>query len=273
MTLVYAEKTGLQIRVWSDTAVTNREAARRSTVPGILKSMVLSPEVCVSFAGSVTGCLDKIRRVVGAKKEILNFDEILQGLIQHNRQFQDDSAFLVAHQAKIFRIMKGNCHEVEVGSWIGDPEAADEFLKTRGKLLQSGPSDPHDPYSENCMAFRQLVSNSEFDTVGGLSFLVERGQSGYIYQRELHVTGSTSIPSGAIVRAESGGAAIGGYSHTRAVPKEPGIPCAGIYFPPGKVGYLYRPLEADEAIEIPDVSWDVFLQRAEDQCGVPFYGM
>lgn len=267
MTLVYAEKTGLQIGVWSDTPVTNREAVKQSTVPGILKSIVLSPEVCVSFAGSVTGCLDTIRRVVGAQNKVLNLDELLAGLIEYNRQHPDNSAFLVAHQAEIFRITEGKCLTGGAQYWIGDSVAASEFLNTREKLLCAGPN----PLCYG-IAFRKLLDNSEFDTVGGLLFVVQGGAGCYTYEQVRHVTGSTSIPSDTTVRVESGGPAIGGYSYSLAVPKEPGTPCAGVYFPPGRVGHLYRPLEADEPIEVADVSWDVFLQRAEDQCGVVFHG-
>jgi len=272
MTLVYAERTGLQVRLWADTAVTNREAAHINIIPGVLKTVILGRQFVVSFAGSVSGCLDVIRRIRNSGRDQISVDVTLDRLCSHTAHHPKDAEFLVLNHEKIYRITNGNCISGGDAYWIGDPEAASQFLTLRKASLAKEPAHA-DTFHANHPSFGMVVDDPQFPNVGGLCTLVVRARDGYIYERGIHVVGAQPIPPGATILVGDEGPAIGGYAHTFLVPAEPGHPFAAVYFPPGRTGFLYRPLDTDEPSQVSDIGWYDFIAMVEAECGIAFHGL
>jgi len=272
MTLVYAERTGLQVRLWADTAVTNREAAHSNIIPGVLKAVVLSRQIVVSFAGSVTGCIDVIRSIRNAGRDQISLDVALDRLCSHTAHHPKDAEFLVLDRERIYRITSGKCISGGDAYWIGDPEAASQFLTLRQARLAKE-SAQADTFHANQDSFHMVVEHPQFPSVSGLSMLVVRARDGYIYERGIHVVGAQPIPAGATILVGDEGPEIGGYSHTFLVPVEPGHPFAAVYFPPGRTGFLYKPLDTDEPSQVSDIGWKEFTTKVEAECGIAFHGL
>jgi hypothetical protein len=262
LTLVYAEKEGLQVRIWSDTKVSSKDATRPEIIPGRLKIVVCNPDLAIAFADSVTGCLDIIRKIGRGQT---NIELLLSDLLKHNSEFPDDSQFIVAYKDSIFKISNGELLENLDRCFIGDNDSASAFLKLRRQDIS---------FEATCIAFQKVIKDTNYPLVDGLPYLVVRDSNGkYFYERGLGVTNPNPILPGQVVLVDSGGVEDGGYSYTFVTPKISGIGLAAVFFPPANLGYLYAPLDSDLPIFFGDVTLDEFKGILNKNTGVEFVSL
>jgi hypothetical protein len=269
MTLIYAERVGTQVAVWSDTAITNENASHLAVIPDVLKSIIISHELCVSFSGSVTGCLDVIRSVSEQYSMNKSLEIVLGILKNHTGSHSEHSEFLVVFNERLVKIKDGNLFEGCASYWIGDARAASEFLFQRDGMLRQGAEIDQ----SNSRSFDEVLKNSTFPGVAGIPFQVVRRQNGYTYNLGVVVEMPKSIPAGATVKVESRGAAIGGNSYTFVVPREAGKPFVGLYFPPATYGFIYSHLDHDEPVSIQADTLEAFTQRVEHEYQTEFHSV
>jgi hypothetical protein len=229
MSFVYAEKNPIDeecseysINILSDTKTTltgavlvNWSERQRKAIEdyGFIKSMIISPSCCVSFAGNDTSYAQKLLKWI-FEKGIVSDEEMLEKAMQlHMEAHKDDIEFIICSSDTgkpcIYYIKNGNMFIDVSSAWIGSQAAFDMMQKLRltqderigqSKLTSTG-------------AFRRAVNECGDDSVGG--FIIQSVYNGneffYPCRYQSAVSKSQIVQPGEYVRLFDT-AANGGYS-------------------------------------------------------------
>lgn len=266
MTLVVGIRFGARFQIQSDSLITHRDAVRPNTVPGRLKSVVLHPLLCVSFAGSADVGIDAVRNLGVTPDSQFDPQHVLDSLKESHDRSRDSVDFLVcslAQESGFTKISGGTVAQGGDRYWIGDPDAVNEF-QARFEATQPPQGAPEEfaDLSRSLQAFNSLLREHSLPTVGGFGFRAASSESGFRYMEGATAFyPSQSIPSGISTTLKFGGPAHGGFAYSVLVPAQPGQPALGVHLFQGRLGYLYLPLERDDAVEYTDVSHEEFRRR------------
>src|SRR4051794_7956861 len=129
MTLVVARTTPLGVRISADMRITYEDAMKRGFLHAELKAIVLSPTLCVAFAGcNVATALDGIRAVASAKP---TFEQAKSHLLAAHQDSGRQNDFLVAtlRPAPVLAVVKAGVAEDSEAGWLGDSTAFDEYQR------------------------------------------------------------------------------------------------------------------------------------------------
>lgn len=140
MSLIVARKDGNKLCVVSDTKLTypNHETKRLKTSPidGIVKTIILHDNLCVSFAGEI----EQAELAFKAIKNSTDINVILQTLEKFHKLSFEKTEFLFCigkPQLIIYEIKNGTANETNI-AWIGDKKAFDIFQKN---ILTAAPKE------------------------------------------------------------------------------------------------------------------------------------
>jgi hypothetical protein len=132
MSLIVARKEGNQIAIVSDTKLTypNHEVKGQKDNPteGIIKTIILSPDLCISFAG-------EIDHAENALKEIdnnCNHNDVIAILYKHHKISNQETEFLVCSgkPSPIIHKIKDNESKEVHSSWLGDKNTFNSFQES-----------------------------------------------------------------------------------------------------------------------------------------------
>jgi hypothetical protein len=132
MSLIVARKEGNQIAIVSDTKLTypNHEIKGQKESPkeGILKTIILSTNLCVSFAGEIEHAENALREI----ENNCNFNEVVEILYKYHKISNHQTEFLVcsANPNPIIHKIKDNESKEVQTSWIGDRDAFNSFQES-----------------------------------------------------------------------------------------------------------------------------------------------
>jgi hypothetical protein len=313
MTLVVAKKVLDSIVIVSDTKVT---LERRSTVYNpdeslqlvkgkpdfedseTLKTLILSPEICVAFAGNVRRAIDIIKRLVQTN-QYTNITSLLNQLEKEiSKDVTDDEKveFIVGQIGKdscdLYTINDGGIQS-KIACWIGSQDAFHLYQR----LLPRLDNDDIDEFKDYpsiyinaqlgsmILAMRYLIDVDEEDKkgknqndVGGLALAVKSTKNGFKYlvqSLNSHgphsevVTTSAGIRGGSVVDKNMIDAAdIGGYTYSILTSRGAGQGCVGIYIYQNKTGMLYAPLLSTKRIRLKAADLEDFIGQASEKYGV-----
>lgn len=186
MSLVVARKFGSQIYIVSDTKITycNRET---KPLEGVVKSIILNPFLCVSYAGTVEYANDAIKKYK-EKHDYWDFKNqkvIVEHFLDYHKNVSYETEFIISFgkpTVKIFEIKNGLSKVVET-SWIGDKDAFElyqnyfitsntniglhnGYFKTRISQQPDGKDANSDIYTRMLQSISQVVENNNIKTVG-----------------------------------------------------------------------------------------------------------
>jgi hypothetical protein len=287
MTLVVARVTPLGVRMAADMRITDEGGTKRGYVHGALKLVMLSPTLCVGYAGNIDFALHAIREVASAD---LDFDAAQGRLVDAHRRSIGASAtsecqFLVAglRPSRLIEIKDGQGRPCEAGligdaSAAGDYQAAyfgEQWIPPRALFETAAQADDVEIASRMKTAMDAVVegpiSSGEGDervltlpeggrheTVGEAVVMVNpRAEDGlFVYQTASHAQAPPfppPLPPGlGVVPADFGSAERGSFAYSVLHPRQPGVAVLGIYFHEGRLGLLYAPLLFDRAERKPD---------------------
>lgn len=183
MTLVVGRVTGHQVRILSDFLVTNPEKPQTSPLSGVLKAVILQPEVCICFAGCVAPALDAVREVerrLGGR-----IDEALAILLDAHRVNGAETDFLVGQMEppRLHRITGGQIERNLLAAHIGSSEAFSRYQELYASLVLRpalpGLDESAELKTAGLMsdAFDALLRENSFPTVGGFTIVAASGTS------------------------------------------------------------------------------------------------
>jgi hypothetical protein len=283
VTLVVARIVERHVAIVSDLRVTDPDEIRRGYPYGVLKAIVLAPDLCVAFAGSVDEALDAVTSLpIPASSEA--FPEIAEALAARTRRGRRSAEYLVAssNPPRLARIRDGIVEQSR-STWIGDLAAFNEYQRifldpARPRpTLPAGQLQPPElaVVGSMSMAMGELVRSEAVPSVGESAILLRTTEASvFQYQTLAMVQASPqSIPSGVRTTMRFGSAAEGGFAFSMLTPTEPGAAVIGIYFAQGRVGLLYQPLASRYPVSYAPVSHDEFRTIVRENHGVDIQGV
>src|SRR5882672_6324333 len=129
MTLAVARIFGDRIAMLSDTMLSGRGMTRPDTIPGQLKSVVLSYTVSVSYCGTVEYALDVIRKARQRLEAGAALDLVLNGFVEASADGNFVEFIVAAHNPNpvLYLIREGHVASGLDRYCIGDTAAAAEI--------------------------------------------------------------------------------------------------------------------------------------------------
>ena len=277
MTLVVGRITQGGIRVDSDSRITDPNIAsnRNNIFSGLLKTIILNPNISVSYAGAVDTAQKAIEQLYQLEKFEIN--EIKKILLKINSESDCETDFLIAsleNQPLLYKISDNKIDVSNTFQWIGDIEGFNLFQKEFFPNLKS--QDPKHISSVHSSAFDKVIENDKVKSVGGFHITVHRTNFGleYLFKMTLKMgrsetmrlkQGSNIIPWG--------NAGTGTFSSSYLKSDNPFRPAIGIHFPIGNFGTLYFPLLSRKIIIYKDVNGFEFAEKVKSDYEIKLIGI
>ena len=290
MTLIVARMTPKGIWLTSDMRVTDPSAAN---APGFLnaalKLILVSPTLCIGYAGRVAAALAAIQRVDAEEMAPDAAVDYLLGI--HLNDPTVDFVVASVHPSVLVGIKNGQAADGQV-AWLGDPDAFDRYQELYHGEHFLPPSEGLDPGHKSDLdiavrmndAMQDLVlASSEPDGPGASNAMVgeasvtvgpriEDGLLKYHLYSNYSAPLASEIPSSEPLTSTERGS----FTISFLAPEQPGIGAIGLNFPEGQLGILYAPLMTERA-EQPDrfhpVSIDQFADQVKARYGVSLRGV
>jgi len=275
MTLIVGVRTTSLIALLSDTRITHPDVTQVEELPGRLKLVMLSPTICVGYAGPAEQGIDHVRRTPMADRAAFN------AVVAHLRRLRECD-FVVAESSSLRQatIKAGSVHEAPL-VYIGDDDAwtALEAIRPTVPLPVSGDPgagiDPEESFVSTVMsAFRHVLTSPAYPTVAGFQMRVGSRADGFHYLYEagftfVNVTG----PLNESTAGQFSDAAAGGYSYTVLAPREAGHAVVAVHIQQGPLGFIYAPLHHDRPDKVPEVDQAGLCEYVKEHYGVEIDGL
>jgi len=281
LTLIVTRKTGNEILMYSDARISDPSQLRSNPLKGALK-LVTTNDVCIGYAGNYPVALDSIRKI--RKLNLRDHGKIIETLLNAHKESNGDVDFIIATYTpalKLIRISNGSVDLDLDSAWIGDSDVFSEYQRlyhsaTPAKSVAESEAQAqmYEVASKMGTAFDQLVREGKHKSVGYFTISVHSSDEGFKYQcRAVACIVPQKIPANVWTTLKFGTAQQGGYAYSVLCPQSPNIGAIGVHFFQGNVGALYHPLERDEAIVYPGVTFEQFKKTVLNNYGFQIDGV
>jgi hypothetical protein len=290
VTLIVANITPRGIWLTSDMRITDRSAANaRGFFGAALKLVLVSPTLCIGYAGTLRAALAGIRAVAYDAMTPAAATEHLLGI------HLADSAvdFLVAslQPPTLLEIKNGRALQRQ-SAWLGDQNAfsryqefyhGEHFLPPAVGLDPDYTADLDVAVMMNDAMQDLVLADGELDGPGASDALVgeasvtvgPRGEDG-LFNYHLYVSNrgpfAASRPAGESLMSTE----LGSFTISMLAPAEPGVGAVGIYFAEGRLGILYAPLltlAPDQPDRFQDCTVHEFVDKVMARYGIALRGV
>lgn len=227
-----------------DKTVTGDNKIRMSPNEGVLKIHILSHKICVAYAGNIKVATKIIHSFIIQKPQ--KIEEIVSYFQNQLKLENDNSEFIlgIVFDNNIPVLYKISLNSIEEGNsfWIGEHKAFNEFQSyfIKSKFTNSILNNATE-------AFRQMVHNTELDTIGDFiisSYFNTRFNS-FIYDLRAEAFGgfkTIEVKAGESVTLTEGTVEEGAFVVTNLISNNTGCPAICLYFSKGNIGFLYIPI-------------------------------
>ncbi len=278
MTLVIGRITQGILRIDSDSKITNPKIAsnRNSIFSGLLKTIILNPRLCISYAGGVDSAQGAVEEVYKIKEQTIS--NVKKLLIDINKASNYETDFLIGsleNQPLLYKISNGEINPTNQNHWIGDISGFNAFQRNFISNLKS--TDPKHILDIHSKAFENVVSSGEIESIGGFHITVHTTKKGLEYLMKMSIsTGqptSFTIEANQVVPIPFGNAKTGAFSYSYLISNNPFHPAIGIHFPMGNFGTLYYPRLTRQILILKNVDPFQFAKRVKEDFKIDLTGM
>lgn len=237
MTLVvsYIEKN--EVYLYSDTLVSYSKSQGRRGFQ-ILKILMLSPSLVLAFSGDPAQALhiyfDLVREKIPSRLKVSDIAHLLHARCAWiTSELGSDASpdFLLAQVTPspiVYRITDKEFRVCPQHAWIGNGEAAARVFRTPERN-RTGVRD----------AMCMIISDAEFDDVGGHFVEVRGNASGFKFIPRLELTSPRYVPVEGWNTVNFGTAETGGFGFTTITPVEAGRNGFGVFYFQGFCGFFF----------------------------------
>lgn len=248
MSLVVARTLAPQgLTFFADTKLTVHDLGRPPG-EGCVKVVIPRRDLCIGFAGAV----EPAAATLAALPPHASHREVVERLVRGHLAGGQNTDYLVGDgSGGLVTIRQGAATAIGAG-WLGDHAAFRDFQGLVQEMEREPEYQPRDAYGRAWHAFDRVVSWGAHDGVG--HFTVEaalwpgRGYQ-YRHRQEMYQERLPPLPPGVSVEVDWGSAETGSSRmETRdatLVGDASGRRVLVLYFPFGKLGYVYLPAEGD----------------------------
>lgn len=263
-----------------DPSVTADGKIRMPPEYGILKIHILTPRICVAFAGDVSLCTNTIQSFIIRKPQTPI------GILQHFQneliKYDSNSAFLLclADPDKgpfLYRIDKNSMIH-GYSFWIGEAKAFSEFQSFFLQPRESGVST----FNHATASFKKLVDKTIVKTVGDfvISAYFNHDYQSFIYE-EAAVSSSgfkiRRIKGGVWTALDEGSVMDGACVIASLISNDLGKPAICLFFEKGDVAFLYFPISASNVrvspVVLSGIDRHTLKRRVKEEYGIELIGM
>lgn len=286
MTLVINKIIEGQIYVHSDTRVTqlfNGEFLRKEPpLSGILKSIIITPEICISFAGNIDHAHSALEKIFSDQIFDLSHLKILLLCVhvEENEEI-DFSIATTLGGGQLIQIKDGEIKENLQVVWLGEKSAFESYqgrYLDGLKGLENLGADELSKLTND--AFEQTLHSevTQTQSVGDYHISIRTKDDELRYQMKFKIDiGPQEIKiekPGEWTDIPLGNAENGSYGESYLVSETTGKPAIGIHFIHGNFGILFFPGISRNAILIKGVKWgNEFTARVLEEYGVRLGGI
>lgn len=281
MSLVICKKINNKLYVESDSRITDINSARKESLFGVIKTVILHPRISISYAGNIYIAERAIAEIFSYKK--LTIDYLLETLLKYNKNNNNTVEFILCiilnnTTSEIIKIKNFTVERNLESAWIGDIDGFNLFQKQFHNIKQSG-KNQLDSFRE---AFAFVVESHEVPTVGDFQISAHTiasttGHSMFLYAEKFGILSNES-QTFKLTKANNefiipwGTAAGGSYGVSYFVSVLPNHYAVGLYFTHGNFGVLFCPRIGFEGIVFSKMSNISFLQTVNTQYKIPLRG-
>ena len=241
MTLVIGRIIQGGVIVESDSKITDPKIVsnRNYIFSGLLKTIILNPQISVSYAGDIETAQKAIERLYQSSSFEIN--QIKSELLEINIESEFGTDFLIAsleNQPLLYKIANGKIDISNTAQWIGDIEGFNMFQKEFLSKLKS--YKPTHIFSVHSNAFEKVITSEKIESIGGFHITVHRTKNGLEYLMKMSITSGQpiTVKGNRTHIVPFGNAQTGSYSYSYLISNNPFFPAVGIHFPMGAFGTL-----------------------------------
>lgn len=305
MSLVVAKVIDSIIRIESDSKITAPNAVQSNPFAGVIKSIILSPKVCISYAGNLAYA-DKALKQVFRKDIVNDVDALTAILLDINKESIADNPdnnsnqtdFIITSsvtEPQLIKISEGNINKNSKNAWIGDYRGFECYQRSFHQKIENNKAPSTDElFMAQSNAFKEVIDESSIESIGHFQISISNNNKlnefRYLLKSIIHSQNQTvNIPAkDAWVMMPMGNAEEGSYGECHLVTESSGVQAIGIHFPFGYFGALFHPTElykhglsvdANQPFElrkcqiIRDVDAKQFIEEVEGEYGITLCGL
>lgn len=272
MTLIVTRIIENQIKILSDTKITDSGGTSQGLNNHILKAVIVNSGLCICYAGKIGKAEVAIKNVLQAQYEL---KPTLDYLLEKHKSWDYETDFIVAAltmaSPSLHRISGGQLTST-IATWLGNQDAFNYYQK-KYDLFSNMVEFPGNMSLYMDLAFRN-VTQAGYDDVGEFVIEVKNDSDGFKYFQ--YAAGVNAIRMSAKGVASSIAyqtAQEGGYTYSVLTPRKAGIGAIGIHFYQGNLGVLIYPITEDKPVFFSNVSMDEFRDKILEKYGFEISGM
>jgi hypothetical protein len=280
MTLVVARVNSGSVDIVSDTAIQDdRNLHPNPLKNAALKSIAISPSLCVCFANEVKFAQQAIGPLFS--RGTPTRATVCPYLLEEHRACKGKTDFLIVSltgsNVTIDHVGDHRLQEGRQFTYLGSQRAYDEFRRFLLARTRENPDSSPSGLMKDSM--RHVIDDSRFPTVGGFVTHLRAGLAVDVpvfrYQSYLETYGhqeitNTTKPTSML---RSLGPEGGRYRMTVLVPEDLGIAAMGVHIVESRNGSLMLPSASWEPEIVRDVSCTEFIRKAREEHGLKLTGM
>jgi len=288
MTFVVARRLSSGVRMLGDLRATKSDEVSRGYPIAVLKTVALSRDLAVAYAGNLEHAMDVVRGFVSSGDG--RAETLLDAVEESCERADGDVAYLVATANMLWRVTAARGVERNLATaHIGTPEPFEIYQRGYHEAVVTPPlvapgisPDRGLPVTgadyEATVRMMHGVFRLEQEApadVGEAFIMLSGGRRGFRYEQQAMLVADHEQvveSSEGWALADWGTVAEGGFGYAVLVPVEAGIGAIGLYFPHASLGLYYAPLERDEPWPYPRVSREDFLAGVRRDHGVVLDG-
>lgn len=281
MTLVVARIYNENIYIESDSKVTDDRLVRSDPLCGLLKTLILHPFICISFAGNVTFAELALKKFFEYKIEDVN--TLLRMLLDTNIESGNATDFIIAtingRVPRLFKVSDGEVTKDIGNAWIGDQEGFEIYQKEFHAL------EAEVPLKEKMRkSFRAVIDSTDVEAIGDfhmsteLNYKINPGHPVFLHalKVEIEITEPQTIKfeeKGQWKLVPLGTTAGGSHGISYLNTVSPDYHGVAIHFTHGHFGVLFCPQLDFRGIVINEVGGREFIDRIKNEYNIPLQGM
>jgi hypothetical protein len=284
MTLVVAKRHQGKIFIEADSKVTSiGDVFNNPYLFGVLKSVVVSPEYVVCYAGIIEDfggnyVDDAFRHIWRLKSgEGLSLEKIKKICVGANRASGSRTDFIVASNESepcLIKIDGHGVHEGDNSYWIGNIEAFRVFQSHFYNSFDTEKDDYKKLSSQLHDAFLEVLRLERIPDVSGFQLGISNTEGYFEYSMRLNISSQAqkTIPPKTSETIPFGDSTDGSFGISYFVSETKDRPSIGVHYPHGNIGVFFYPEILSEKITYKNVDDKKFVQSIEDDYGVVLAG-
>ncbi len=281
VTLVVGKLQNDKIYIESDSRITDPNIAKASPLCGLMKTLILHPFICMSFAGQVVYAEDALKEYFDNKidDDLESLLSILQTITKASGGQTDFAVASVLNNVpKLFKVSNGRIDRDIMNFWLGDIDGFEYYQRCFHEIDKTISEQ-----DRMRSAFNQVIQNESITTIGDyhfgtyLDFQIAPPHAVFLHKLkvEIQVTQPQEIKikeAGKFEPIPLGTVAGGSHGLSYLNTVSPDFHGVAIHYTHGNFGILFCPQLSFKGIILKHLSGLEFVLKIKEKYNIPLQG-